>query len=66
MKSQDHFMHVDVWYDEAHGNSDDDDDDDEGDREVPSARKGQTVSSRLTTGAEKTILQIMIIKDRPS
>ena len=35
-------MHVDVWYDEAHGNSDDDDDDDdEGDREVPRARKGQ-------------------------
>jgi len=46
MKSQDHFMHVDVWYDEAHGNSDDDDDDDEGDIEVPSTRKGRLHMSR--------------------
>ena len=29
MKRHDHFMHVDVWHDEAHGNSDDDDDDDD-------------------------------------
>ena len=46
MKSHDHFMHVDVWYDEAHGNSDDDDDDDEGDIEVPSTRKGRLHMSR--------------------
>ena len=45
-------MHVDVWYDEAHGNSDDDGDV-EGDREVPSARKGQLSRPERRPGLEK-------------